>query len=191
MFTPSAEEGLTGPGIEDVESPESKALTEQEQLRADLEAKAQIEMEHLKKLFNMKADWGQKTTDLATGGWEDIIDAGAKGSKKLRMIQRASAIKSILTSTATGIAKALELPFPANIAAGIKAAAAGAVQLQKVKGQFHDGIDNVPGTGTYLLEQGERVVDNRLNKDLSSYLAAQNPSNSVTCLLYTSPSPRD
>ncbi len=180
VFTPSAEEGLTGPGIEDVISPESKALTEQEQLRADLEAKAQIEMGHLKKLFNMKADWGQKTTDLATGGWEDIIDAGAKGSKKLAMIQKASAIRSILTSTATGIAKALELPFPANIAAGIKAAAAGAIQLQKVKGQFHDGIDSVPGTGTYLLEQGERVVDNRLNKDLSSYLAAQNSSNSVT-----------
>ena len=41
------------------------------------------------------------------------------------------------------------------------------MQIQSVQGQFHDGIDNVPNTGTYLLEQGERVVDNRLNKDLS------------------------
>lgn len=51
---------------------------------------------------------------------------------------------------------------------------------QAVLGMFHDGIDNVPSTGTYLLESGERVVDNRLNKDLSSFLANQNSSNSVT-----------
>jgi len=65
--------------------------------------------------------------------------------------------------------------------AGVKTAAAGAIQLNKVKGQFHDGIDNVPNTGTYLLEQGERVVDKRLNKDMSSFLANQNSGNaSVT-----------
>ena len=83
-------------------------------------------------------------------------------------------------STATGIAKALELPFPASLFAGAKAAAAGAIQLQKVKGQFHDGIDNVPNTGTYLLEQGERVVDKRLNKDMSSFLANQNAGGNTT-----------
>lgn len=37
-------------------------------------------------------------------------------------------------------------------------------------GQFHDGIDNVPNTGTYLLQEGERVVDNRLNQDLKDFL---------------------
>ena len=179
VFTPKEEDG--GAGIEDVVSPEDKALTEQEQLRADLERKAQIEMDHMKKLFNMKADFAQMTTDLANGSWEDVIDAGAKGSKKLQMIQKASAIKQIIMSTATGIAEALKLPFPANIMAGVKTAAAGAIQLNKVKGQFHDGIDNVPNTGTYLLEQGERVVDKRLNKDMSSFLANQNSgNNSVT-----------
>ena len=45
----------------------------------------------------------------------------------------------------------------------------------------HDGIDNVPNTGTYLLESGERVVDKRLNKDMSQFLANQNSSsNNVT-----------
>jgi len=42
--------------------------------------------------------------------------------------------------------------------------------IKQVKGQFHDGINNVPSTGTYLLEQGERVVDKRLNQDLKNYL---------------------
>tara|TARA_B110000093_G_scaffold110278_1_gene118373 strand:+ start:7033 stop:9441 length:2409 start_codon:yes stop_codon:yes gene_type:complete len=172
VFTPETED--MGAGIDDVMSPEDKALSEQEQLRADLEQRAKIEMDHMKKLFGMKADFYESTTALATGSWEDLIDAGAKGSKKLQMIQKASAIKQIIMSTATGISKALELPFPASIFAGAKAAAAGAVQLQKVKGQFHDGIDNVPNTGTYLLEQGERVVDKRLNKDMSSFLADQN-----------------
>lgn len=44
------------------------------------------------------------------------------------------------------------------------------VSIKQVKGQFHDGINNVPSTGTYLLEQGERVVDKRLNQDLKNYL---------------------
>ncbi|MNB71953.1 hypothetical protein D3C75_185310 [compost metagenome] len=45
--------------------------------------------------------------------------------------------------------------------------------IKQVKGQFHDGISNVPSTGTYLLEQGERVVDKRLNQDLKNYLSGE------------------
>lgn len=178
VFTPPVVDG--GAGIEDVMSPADKALTEQEQLKADLQRKADIEMEHMRKLFNMKADFAQMTTDLANGSWEDVIDAGAKGSKKLQMLQKASAIKQIIMSTATGIAEALKLPFPASLLAGAKTAAAGAIQLQKVKGQFHDGIDDVPNTGTYLLEQGERVVDKRLNRDMTDYLANQNQGGNTT-----------
>ena len=172
IFTADLVDGGAGLGAAD--NPEDKALTEQEKLAADLEKRRSIEMDHFTKLFDMKKDYYTSTLQLASGSWEDIIDAGAKGSKKLAMIQKAAAIRQILMSTSTGIAKALELPFPANILAGIKVAAAGAVQYNKVKGQFHDGIDNVPNTGTYLLEQGERVVDKRLNKDMSSFLATQN-----------------
>ena len=46
-------------------------------------------------------------------------------------------------------------------------------------GQAHDGIDNVPNTGTYLLEQGERVVDNRLNGDLKDFLKTNAGGNST------------
>ena len=34
----------------------------------------------------------------------------------------------------------------------------------------HDGITDIPSTGTWLLEKGERVVDSKTNKDLKSYL---------------------
>lgn len=45
--------------------------------------------------------------------------------------------------------------------------------IKSVKGQFHSGIDSVPSTGTYLLEQGERVVDKRLNQDLKNYMSGE------------------
>ena len=37
--------------------------------------------------------------------------------------------------------------------------------------QAHDGIDNIPKEGTWLLDKGERVVDSRTNADLKDYLA--------------------
>ena len=37
----------------------------------------------------------------------------------------------------------------------------------------HDGIDNIPKEGTWLLDKGERVVDSRTNADLTNYLASQ------------------
>lgn len=38
-------------------------------------------------------------------------------------------------------------------------------------GMAHDGIDNIPKEGTWLLDKGERVVDSRTNSDLKEYLA--------------------
>lgn len=38
-------------------------------------------------------------------------------------------------------------------------------------GMAHDGIDNIPKEGTWLLDKGERVVDSRTNADLKDYLA--------------------
>ena len=127
-------------------------------------------------LKGFQQDYYKSTKDMATGSWGDLIDAGSKGSKKLLMIKRAFALKNIIIAGAEALAEAGKLPFPANIAAGIKAAAGTALQIQSVQGQFHDGIDDVPNTGTYLLEQGERVVDNRLNKDLTNFLAANGSS---------------
>jgi len=130
-------------------------------------------------LKQFQQDYYKSTKDMATGSWSALIEEGSKGSKKLLMIKRAFAMKNIIIAGAEALAEAAKLPFPANIAAGVKAAAGTAMQIQSVQGQFHDGIDNVPNTGTYLLEQGERVVDNRLNKDLSNFLASNNNQSTV------------
>jgi len=51
---------------------------------------------------------------------------------------------------------------------------------QALLGVAHDGLDKVPTTGTYLLEQGERVVDSRLNEDMTTFLANQNQRGNTT-----------
>lgn len=43
-----------------------------------------------------------------------------------------------------------------------------------IDGMAHDGIDNIPREGTWLLDRGERVVDRRTNSDLKDYLADRN-----------------
>jgi len=113
--------------------------------------------------------------------WKGLLGNTEKGAKAIRAVESAEAVKSIITSTAKSIGKAMELGFPAAIPAAAAAAASGAKQLATIKGQFHDGIDSVPRTGSYLLEGGERVLDRRLNSDLKDYLSrgANTHNNSV------------
>jgi len=107
--------------------------------------------------------------------WGAIVGNALAGSKKLRKIKKAAAIGSVIIDTAKGIAKTFaEHGFPGGIPYAIALAAKGAAEIKTIKGQAHDGINNIPSTGTYLLERGERVVDSRLNTDLSGFLKNQN-----------------
>jgi hypothetical protein len=121
--------------------------------------------------------------------WAGIVGNAIKSSKALAKIRKAFAIGGVVMDTAQGIAKAVaSAPFPANLPAIAFATVTGAAQLAAIKGQAHDGINNIPTTGTYLLEKGERVVDKRLNADLTQFLAtgrgglrgAQGLSNTTT-----------
>jgi hypothetical protein len=102
-------------------------------------------------------------------GWEQVLGNFGKKSKKVAIIQGKAAIMKAWNSA----------PFPANmgqvaITTARTAAVIGDIKAQM--GQFHDGIDNVPDTGTYLLEKGERVVDSRLNGDLKNFLQGSEAS---------------
>lgn len=48
---------------------------------------------------------------------------------------------------------------------------AGIIAGQTIAGMAHDGIDNIPKEGTWLLDKGERVVDSRTNADLKDMIA--------------------
>lgn len=54
---------------------------------------------------------------------------------------------------------------------------AGIIAGQTIAGMAHDGIDNIPKEGTWLLDKGERVVDSRTNSDLKDFIANNNGGN--------------
>ena len=75
-------------------------------------------------------------------------------------------------------------PFPYNLPAVAMATMEtgllqAAVSAMSPVGMAHDGIDNIPREGTWLLDGGERVLNPNQNKDLTNYLSqAQSNSNS-------------
>ena len=118
------------------------------------------------------ADDEEKRKEANSKSWTSIVGNALLGSKKLAAIKKAYAIGEVVVDTAKAVMKAASsAPFPANLPGIAFAVATGAAQLAAVKGQAHDGLDHVPSTGTYLLEQGERVVDRRLNSDLKDFLS--------------------
>ncbi|MCU4630562.1 hypothetical protein KTJ53_12850 [Acinetobacter variabilis] len=62
-------------------------------------------------------------------------------------------------------------PIAAKATLGLGMAGVGMIAAQTIAGMAHDGIDNIPKEGTWLLDKGERVVDSRTNADLKNYLA--------------------
>lgn len=95
------------------------------------------------------------------------------------------------TSIATGMLHAYEsattamakYPGPLGYALAASSYASIIGQVMNMKsvspvGMAHDGIDNVPTEGTWLLDGGERVVDQRTNEDLKSFLNDENKGQS-------------
>lgn len=71
-------------------------------------------------------------------------------------------------------------PGPMGIAMGAASYASAIArvgQMKSIDGMAHDGIDNIPREGTWLLQKGERVVDDRTNGDLKEFLSAQKSNN--------------
>src|SRR5690606_39784629 len=100
--------------------------------------------------------------------------------KAMFLAQQMFAMGSALISThlaATQVAADATIPFFGAKIAASKAMLAmgyanvGLIAGQTIAGMAHDGIDNIPKEGTWLLDKGERVVDSRTNSDLKNYLA--------------------
>jgi hypothetical protein len=116
-----------------------------------------------------------------------LSDAGKEQTgiyKALFAAQKAAAIPSMKIATEQAATDALKaLPGPAGIALssvvrGLGYASIGVVAGQALAGMAHDGIDNIPTEGTWLLQKNERVVDSRTNSDLKQYLASSSGNHS-------------
>jgi len=120
----------------------------------------------------------KKQTDITQNfgkSWKDIGASYAMNMASMGKVGKAFAIGEIIYSTSMAVMAAMtdkSVPsFYMRLANAGLATVMGVQALSSIKGQAHDGIDNVPSTGTYLLEKGERVVDSRLNGDLKAALS--------------------
>ena len=134
------------------------------------------EMDDEKKLVDMRRSTMQMSLQFAA----QHAKGGSAAAKALMATMTALNIAQILSNTEVAKMRALAEMGPVAgppMAAAIQANGMASVAIaaaQGISGMFHDGIDNVPNTGTFLLEKGERVVDRRLNEDLTKALAEGN-----------------
>lgn len=117
--------------------------------------------------------WGSMTQMVKDSAGEQ---SGAY--KAMFLAQQAIAIGQAIISTELAATKALELGpvlgIPAStLVRGMGYASVGLIAAQTIQGMAHDGIDNIPKEGTWLLDKGERVVDSRTNADLKGMIANQ------------------
>lgn len=118
-------------------------------------------------------------SDVTSNAADMLTQMGQEGStayKVLFLASKAASIAQAIVSTEVAAAKALELgPImgipAASLIRGLGYASVGMIAATSLTGMAHDGIDNIPREGTWLLDQGERVVDRRTNGDLKNYLA--------------------
>ncbi|ENX27470.1 hypothetical protein F891_01863, partial [Acinetobacter sp. CIP 101966] len=115
-----------------------------------------------------------------------MLDAyGAKESTAYRVafaMQKGFVLSSAILNAKGAIMSAWNDPSNVTMWQKIAGAAAVAVQTNDLmsaiqgvalSGMAHDGIDNIPKEGTWLLDKGERVVDSRTNADLKGMIANQ------------------
>lgn len=128
--------------------------------------------------IKLKMDMYQGFASGMTGIISGIAGENSKAARASFAITKGLSIAQGLINAQEASTKAMAMypgPLGIGMAAASYAQAIGSVmQMKSINGQFHDGIDDVPNTGTYLLEGGERVVDKRLNQDLKDFLTDKN-----------------
>lgn len=121
----------------------------------------------------------EQTMSITTSAMQNAGMEHTAVYKALFLAQKAAAIPAMVVSTEEAAAKALAAfppPYSIGLSNAVRTmgyASIGIVAGQAIAGMAHDGIDNIPKEGTWLLDQGERVVDSRTNSDLKDYLASR------------------
>lgn len=159
--------------------------------QAALDWKLITQEEYQQRMLESEHAYHSARTSLALSYAEQIAGSTADSFKAMFgeqsaafrvmfAVQKGFAIAQSVIAIQQGIANAMALPFPANLGAAATVVAETASIVSNIKsvampdGMAHDGMDNIPEEGTWLLDRGERVVDRRTNSDLKDYLAAKN-----------------
>lgn len=115
------------------------------------------------------------STSSALGAIADLI--GSNTEKSFKRSQRFRIAQAYMDTAAGALGAFADTGghIAVRIAAAAAAALIGLARVQQIKsqtfsGQAHDGISNIPSTGTYLIEKDERVVKKADNKKLEKFL---------------------
>ena len=118
-------------------------------------------------------------------GFASIVDENSKTYAVLFDAQKAFAVAQALLNIPSAYSKAYDAvvgtPYIGPYIAPVVGAAAAALQVAQatqiksvnLTGMAHNGIDNIPSEGTWLLDKGERVLSSKQNKDFTKYLESQ------------------
>lgn len=108
-----------------------------------------------------------------------IAGENSKAAQAMFAVEKGTAIASgMLNAYESATASMAKYPGPLGYALAASSYARVIGQVMQMKsvnltGMAHDGISNVPREGTWLLDGGERVVDERTNGDLKDFLDNQ------------------
>lgn len=117
------------------------------------------------------------------GGFAALIDQNSSLYAGLFAAQKAFAVAQAMLNIPAAYSKAYDAvvgtPFVGPYIAPAVGAAAAALQVAQaasiksvgLTGMAHDGINNIPEEGTWLLNKGERVLNPSQNRDLTNYLS--------------------
>lgn len=157
------------------EALEAEVVTKQQALDAELEAQRQ----HENAMSQLRVGQAEATASSLSSITKTMFGEQSK-------IHRASFIAEKILATSRAVmniqvamsSAAASLPFPANLGAMLTVASnvAGIVsniaslKPPPVQGQAHDGLDYVPKEGTWMLDEGERVVKPADNRKLTEFL---------------------
>lgn len=162
------------------------------------DSKALAEQQKLDQLNLWSGVLGQAQNTFAQLTQSAKNSAGEQSSvyKTMFAMQQAFSVASSLTAAWTAYAQAFADPsamtLPQKIAGGATVLAAlmpavTTISSIGIDGMAHDGIDNIPKEGTWLLDKGERVVDSRTNADLKGMIAEGGASKAPNVNVYTLP----
>lgn len=145
-------------------------------------------------------DLAQSQHDAQMGIWQDLLtrtgtifndiaamvkETSGESSAAYRamfLVNQGISIAQALINTEVAATKAMAeggmiagIPMATAIRA-LGYASVGLIAGQTIAGMAHNGIDNIPKEGTWLLDGGERVLNPQQNKDLTSYLSSARES---------------
>lgn len=157
------------------EALKAEVITKQQALDEEFEAQRQ----HEQAMSELRVGQAQGIAGSLSAITKDMFGEQSKIHRAMFIGEKILAVsRSVMNIQVAMSSAAASLPFPANLGAMATVATnvAGIISTisslkpPPIQGQAHDGLDYVPKEGTWMLDEGERVVKPADNRKLTDFL---------------------